>query len=298
MTNTPVQLKANTATITLNDGTKIPFVGLGTWQAADRDEAYNATLAALKNGYRHIDTAAIYKNEEYVGEAIKDSGIPREEIYVTTKLWNTDHKRAKEALETSLKKLGLDYVDLYLIHWPVSTDPATGENYKDWDYVDTYKALQKLYKESNGKIKSIGVSNFNKERLERLLSDPEVTIVPAVNQIEAHPFLPQPELYDYLKEKNIIIEAYSPLGSSNSPIIKNPAIVSIAEKNGVEPAQVLISWAVQRNTVVLPKSVTEARIISNLKTFTLSDEDFATLNKLAEVEGVNRICNPGWNVFA
>lgn len=294
--STTMSLKVNNDTLTLIDGNKIPTVGLGTWQASEEGAAYNAVKVALENGYRHIDTAAIYGNEVEVGQGIKDSGVPREEIFVTTKLWNTDHKKVPEALETSLKKLGLDYVDLYLIHWPVSTDPATNSVYKDFDYLDTYKEVQKLVK--SGKVKSVGVSNFTKKKVQRLLADKDVTVKPAVNQIEAHPLLPQEELTAYLKLENILIEAYSPLGSTNSPLFKNETIVSIAEKNKVEPAQVLVSWAVQRGTVVLPKSVTDSRIVSNLKTLTLSDEDFETLNQLSAKDGVNRTCDPAWDVFS
>ncbi|EMG49125.1 GCY protein, partial [Candida maltosa Xu316] len=259
---------------------KIPAVALGTWQSPPED-AYKATLTALKNGYKHIDTAAVYGNEEGVGKAIKEAGIPREELFITTKLWNTDHKNIEDALDDSLKKLGLDYVDLYLIHWPVSTDKETDSPSDYNDYVETYINLQKIYKEGN-KIRAIGVSNFTKKKLEKLLSSKGIDVVPATNQVEAHPLLTQPELYNYLKEKGILLEAYSPLGSSGSPLFKNETILEIAKKNGVEPAQLLVSWAVQRETVVLPKSVTESRIISNLETFTLSDEDFDALNKLSD----------------
>lgn len=290
-----VTLKNNTDTVTLNNGDKIPAVGLGTWKATEKDAAYKSVKAALQNGYRHIDTAAIYGNEEEVGRGIKDSGVPREEIYVTTKLWNADHKKAEEALNTSLKKLGLDYIDLYLIHWPYSVQPDTKQPYSDWDYLDTYKELQKL--KATGNVKAIGVSNFTVKQLERLLADKDITIKPAVNQIEAHPLLTQPELTEYLKKNDIVIEAYSPLGSSNSPLFKNETVVAIAEKYQVEPAQVLVSWAIQRDTVVLPKSVTESRIISNLKTFKLSDEDFNTLNNLSQKDGVVRTCNPEFNDF-
>lgn len=290
------QLKVNTTEFTLNTGAKIPAVGLGTWRASEKDAAYRSVLTALKNGYRHIDTAAIYGNEEEVGRGIAAAGIPRNELFVTTKLWNKKHKDVESALDESLKKLGLDYVDLYLIHWPVSTDPETDKPYSDHDFVDTWKTLQKIYKEGK-KVKAIGVSNFTVKKLEKLLNADGVDVVPAANQVEAHPLLTQPELYDYLKSKNIILEAYSPLGSSESPLFKNKTITDIAEKNGVEPAQVLVSWAVQRDTVVLPKSVTDSRIISNIKTFTLSKEDFETLNKLSEKDGVVRTCNPGFNNF-
>lgn len=287
-------LQVNTEFFTLNDSSKIPAVGLGTWQAKDKGAAYNAVKVALENGYRHIDTAAIYGNEEEIGDAIKDSGVPRKELYVTTKLWNRDHKNAPAALDLSLKKLKLDYVDLYLIHWPVTQD-ANGNVVDDWTYIDTYKEVEKLLED--GKVKSIGISNFTKKKVATLLTDPDIKVRPAVNQIEAHPLLPQHDLTDYLKENNILIEAYSPLGSTDSPLFKNETIVAIAKKNNAEPAQVLISWAVQRGTIVLPKSVTDSRIISNLKTFTLSDEDFETLNTLSEKDGVVRTCDPDWNVF-
>lgn len=280
----------------LYQGDKIPAIGLGTYKATAPGEAYKSVRTALESGYRHIDTAARYRNEEEIGKAIKDSGVPREEIFLTTKLWNADHKIVPEAIDTSLKKLGTDYVDLYLLHWPISLDPEQdGGRYSDWDYVDTYKELQKLLK--TGKVKAIGVSNCTKTQLKRLLSDKDVTVKPVVNQIEAHPLLPQPELFQYLKENDIKIEAYSPLGSCNSPLFKNPTIVNIAKSNNVEPAQVLISWAIQRGTVVLPKSSTASRIKSNFKSFTLSDEDFETLDNLAEKDGVVRTFDPDWADF-
>lgn len=289
-------LRKNTKKLTLNNGQKIPVVGFGTWKATGEGEAYKAVKTALQNGYRHIDTAEHYHNEEEVGKGIKDSGVNREEIFVTTKLWNVDHKKVREALELSLKRLGLDYIDLYLIHWPLSIDPVTNEPYKDWDYVDTYKELQKVMK-TTGQIKSIGVSNLSINQLERLLNDEEVTVKPVVNQIEAHPLLTQPDLYDYMASKDIKIEAYSPLGSVNSPLFKNETIVHIAHKYGVEPANVLISWAVQRGTIVLPKSTTEHRIISNLNTFRLHRDDFETLNNLSLKYGIKRTNDPAWYNF-
>jgi glycerol 2-dehydrogenase (NADP+) len=290
-----VQLSKNTLEYTLNNGVKIPAVGLGTWQSAKND-AYTATVTALKNGYKHIDTAAIYGNEEEVGQGIIDSKVDRKDIFVTTKLWNADHKQIEKALQTSLDKLKLDYVDLYLIHWPCSTDPATKEAYPDWNFVDTYIGLQKLV--DSGKVRAIGVSNFTLKKLQKVFDHPEFKIVPAVNQIEAHPLLKQQELFEFLNKHNILIEAYSPLGSTNSPLFKNKTINEIATKNNVEPAQVLISWAIKRGTVVLPKSVTDSRIISNLETFDLSEEDFSTLNKLEEIDGTVRTCDPGFNDFS
>lgn len=290
------QLEFKNEKYTLNNGTEIPAIGLGTWQLDNRHQFYDSVLYALKNGYRHIDTAACYQNEQYIGKAIADSGVPRNELFITTKVWNDRHKEVEKALDESLTKLGVDYVDLYLLHWPVSLDPQSGEPYADWDYVDTYKSLQKLYKES-GKIKALGVSNFTKKKLERLLNDPEVDVVPAVNQIEAHPLLTQVELYDYCNEKGIKIAAYSPLGSSKSPLIKNETVLEIAERNGVDAGQVLISWALQRKTIVLPKSVTESRLVSNLKTFVLSNDDFEKLNNLSEKYGVVRTCEMKHNNF-
>lgn len=286
-----VTLAKSTATIKLNSGYTIPVVGLGTWQATEKGAAQNAVKVALQNGYRHIDTAAIYGNEEEVGAGIKESGVPREEIFVTTKLWNKDQKNVAAAFETSLKKLGLDYVDLYLIHWPVTLNEDGSRDF-DWDIKKTYKELQKLV--AAGKVRSIGVSNFNKTRLQKLLADPEVTIKPAVDQVEGHALLPQDDLLAYLTEEGIHAEYYSPLGSTGAPLFKYAAVGDIAKKNGVEPAQVLISWAVQRGVIVLPKSVTASRVISNLEVFKLSDEDFETLNKLSEKEGVNRTCEPLW----
>lgn len=287
-------LKKNTDKIELNQGVKIPVIALGTCRA-NEGEAREATRIALQNGYRHIDTAFIYSNEEEVGEGIRDSGVPREEIFVTTKLWNFDHKRAEAALDDSLRKLGLDYVDLYLIHWPYSEDPETKSAYKDWDYIQTYKELQKLQK--MGKTKAIGVSNFTINKLKKLMADPEVTVKPAVNQFEAHPLLPQVDLYNYLKAEGIVIEAYAPLGSPMNPLFKVEEIVDIAKKRNVDPAQVLISWAVQRGTVPLPKSVNEARIISNLKTFKLLDEEFEVLNNLSNKYGISRAYTEDYNNF-
>lgn len=269
----------------LNNGKEIPAVALGTWLASGND-CVEAVSFALQNGYRHIDTAAHYGCEKEVGQGIRESGIPREDIFLTTKVWNFDHKNVRGAFEDSMKRLGLDYVDMYLLHWPKSLDPATETPYKDWDFVDTYKEIQKLL--DTGKVRSIGISNFTVAKARKLLADPEVTVKPVVNQIEGHPLLPQPELTKWFQDQGIIIECYCPLGSSETTLVTNDTIVEIAKKNNVDVGQVLVSWGVQRNTVVLPKSTTKDRILSNLKTFTLDDEDMNTLNTLTEKYGVQR----------
>lgn len=291
----PAQLKVNKETFTLNTGAKIPAIALGTWRS-EPDDVYNAVSVALKNGYRHIDTAAAYGNEDGVGKAIKDSGVPREEIFVTTKLWNTDHDKVEQALDYSLHKLGLDYVDLYLMHWPSSADEDKKYPEEYYDFIDTYKEMQRIYKTTK-KVKAIGVSNFTIKKLGTLLTADGVDVVPATDQVEGHPLLTQPELHEFLQEKGIILEAYSPLGSAGSPLTDHRVILDIAEKYQVEQAQVLISWAVQRKTVVLPKSVTEDRIILNLKTFTLDKEDFQALNHITLKEEEVRTSDPGWNSF-
>lgn len=284
------QLSKSTKVFTLNNGVKIPALGLGTWQS-EKGVVADAVKIALQEGYRHIDGAAIYGNEEEVGQGIIDSKVPREEIFLTTKLWNTEHKNIEKALDESLKKLKVDYVDLYLIHWPVSQDPKTQKEYPDWDYLDTYKELQKVYK-STKKIKAIGISNFTVKQINRLLADKEVDVVPAVNQIEAHPLLQQRELAELLKKHNILIEAYSPLGSTKGSIREDEQVKKIANDLGVDPAQLLISWNIQRGDVVLPKSVTESRIISNLKTLQLPQDVFDQLSALEAKKGTHRVNIP------
>lgn len=214
----------------------------------------DAVLHALRVGYRHIDCAYCYENEDEVGAGLKeafDSGVcKRSDVFITTKLWSTFHSRVEENLDLSLKKLGLDYVDLYLMHWPVTMNPngnhplfprlpdGSRDILHDWSHVTTYKSMEKLL--GTGKTKAIGVSNYSKKYLEELL--PQVDVVPAANQIENHPLLPQQEIVDFCKERGILIEAYSPLGSTGSPLMKDPAVLQVAEQTGASPGTVLLSY--------------------------------------------------------
>jgi diketogulonate reductase-like aldo/keto reductase len=257
--------------IILNNGVEMPQLGFGVWQVPD-DEAERAVATALEAGYRSIDTAAIYGNEEGTGKAIAASGVPREDLFVTTKLWNSDqgYDSTLAAFDTSLDKLGLEYVDLYLIHWPT---PARGK------YVDTYKAFEKLY--ADGRAKAIGVSNFLPPHLETLIA--ETSVIPAVNQIELHPHLQQNAAREYHAEQGIATEAWSPLGSGQG-LLEVPAIVAIAQKHGRTPAQVVLRWHLQLGNVVIPKSVTPSRIKENIEVFdfSLDEEDLGAIRALNE----------------
>ena len=257
--------------IILNNGVEMPQLGFGVWQVPD-DEAERAVAAALEAGYRSIDTAAIYGNETGTGKAVAASGVPREDIFVTTKVWNSDHgyDSTLRAFDTSLEKLGLEYVDLYLIHWPT---PARGT------YVDTYKAFEKLL--ADKRVRAIGVSNFLPEHLERLIE--ETSVVPAVNQIELHPHLQQHAAREFHAEQGIATEAWSPLGSGKG-LLEVPAIVAIAQKHGRTPAQIVLRWHIQLGNVVIPKSVTPSRIKENIEVFdfSLDDEDLAAISALNE----------------
>lgn len=256
--------------ITLNNDVKIPQLGLGVWQARG-DEVVNAVTAALDSGYRLIDTAAVYGNEEQVGEGIRRSNIPREQLFITTKLWNSDqgYDSALRAFDDSLKRLGLDYVDLYLIHWPV---PAQDK------YVESWHALEEIYK--SGRAKAIGVCNFHIDHLEKLLANSSV--VPAVNQIELHPRLAQNEIRDYCDTHGIKIESWSPIGGTGGNLLDDPTIVNIADKHGQTPAQVVIRWHLQLGLIVIPKSVHADRIAQNIDVFgfELDNDDMAKISAL------------------
>ncbi|KAI8384269.1 NADP-dependent oxidoreductase domain-containing protein [Radiomyces spectabilis] len=281
----------------LNTGQTIPAIGLGTWQSKP-NEVYHAVLAALESGYRHIDTAYVYRNEKQVGQAIKDSGIPRDQLFITTKLWNTSHRPelVASALEQSLDNLQLDYIDLYLMHWPIAFQPSERMVPKDEngeialdsvDFCATYAAMEKLDKK---KVRAIGVSNFSIPNLQKLLATAK--IIPAVNQVELHPYLPQKELLKFCHEENIHVTAYSPLGSTDSPLIQEPIVLEVANKYNTTPAQVLISWGIQRKCSVIPKSVTPSRIKQNKETIQLELSDIQRLDQLSQSEHARRLVDP------
>jgi len=264
------------ATLKLNSGMAIPQVGLGVWQIPKGAAAKGAVLAALRHGYRHVDTARIYGNEGDVGEAVRASGVPREEIFITTKLWNDDqgYDSALRAFDASLVRLGLDYIDLYLIHWPV---PGKRK--------DSWRALEKVFREK--RARSIGVSNFLVPHLTELLDDAEV--VPAADQIELSPFLQHSETLKFCKDKGIVVEAYSPL--TRGKRLGDPRLVKLAGRIGKSPAQVLLRWGVQHGFVVLPKSATEARIIENASLFDFELDPAA----MKELDAMEEGLATGWD---
>ncbi|PYI07799.1 aldo-keto reductase [Aspergillus sclerotiicarbonarius CBS 121057] len=282
----------------LNTGHNMPAVGLGTWQSK-KDEVREAVIAALKCGYRHIDAAAVYGNEREVGGGIRESGVPREDIFLTSKLWNTHHhpKNVEAAVNRSLADLQTDYLDLYLIHWPVAFSYSTTTNQPvneqtglidvvDVPIKDTWAAMEALV--AKGKIRSIGVSNFTRDKIEELLKTAKIP--PAVNQIEAHPYLQQRDLLEWSKNMGIVVTGYSPLGNN---IYNIPRAVD----DPLTPAQVLISWAVQRGTVVLPKSVTPERIQSNFLDFVLPSDAFEAIQSLERHQRMNFPARLGVDIF-
>ena len=257
------------STVKLNNNVQMPILGLGVYQTPPGRVTQNSVKFALKLGYRHVDTARIYGNEADVGEAVRESGILREDLFVTTKLWNSDqgYDSTLRAYEASLKRLGLDYVDLYLVHFPV---PDVRK--------ESWRAMETLFKK--GRCRAIGVSNFTIRHLEELTEESDV--IPSVNQVEFHPFLCQKELLDYCQGKRIQVEAYSPLARGER--FKQPRILSLAKKYSKTPAQLMIRWGIQHGVVVIPKSTREERIRENSQVFDfdISDDDMMSLDSLNE----------------
>ena len=251
-----------TDSVELSNGVQMPVLGLGTWQVAEGDQARRTVAEALELGYRHIDTAMIYENERSVGQAVRDSGLPREQVFVTTKCWNTDMRSGKvvEAFEKSLRLLDIDYVDLYLLHWAVG------------DYAGCWDKMRKVL--ASGKARAIGVSNFLIHHLEKLSSPP------TVNQIEYHPWLQSTELRGYCQSNRIVVEAWSPI--MQGKVTGVPALVEIGRGHGKSPAQVALRWALQRDVVVIPKSTKKKRLVENADVFdfTLTDGEMAAIDAL------------------
>lgn len=263
-----------TDTFELNNGYKIPCVGFGTWQTPNGETAVMAVTEAIKAGYRHIDTAAAYGNEVSIGKAIRECDVPRSQLFITSKLWNSErgYDKTMAAFEKTMKDLQLDYLDLYLIHWP-----ASNSRFDNWEELNlgTWKAMTELYKD--GRIKSIGVSNFMPHHFEALM---KTEIKPMVNQIEFHPGQMQTETVKYCNENNILVEAWSPLGTGR--MLTNETLAEIAAKYNKSVAQLCIRWCLQNNVLPLPKSVTPSRIIENtdLFDFVISDDDMNTINNM------------------
>ncbi|UAL52222.1 aldo/keto reductase [Bacillus sp. CMF21] len=267
----PANLKDS---VILSNGVKMPWMGLGVFKVKNGEEAVQSVKAAIKNGYRSVDTAAIYQNEESVGQAIKECGVPREELFITTKLWNSEqgYESTLNAFETSMNKLGLDYLDLYLIHWPG----------KD-KYKETWKAFEKLYKER--RVRAIGVSNFQIHHLEDLIAAAEIK--PMVNQVEFHPHLTQKDLMAYCTKEEIRLEAWSPL--KQGQLLNEPVIEKIAKKYNKSIAQVILRWDLHHEVITIPKSVKEQRIVENADIF-----DFElTSEEIAEIDGLNQDSRAG-----
>ncbi|KAF9014488.1 hypothetical protein BDZ89DRAFT_1094719 [Hymenopellis radicata] len=277
---------------TLPSGDKIPSVALGVWKAG-KDEVGQAVKTALNVGYKHIDGAWVYRNEEEVGQALVESGVKREDVWLTSKLWNIFHapEDVEKALDISLKALGVDYLDLYIIHWPLALNKDGSNPYPTW------KALEEMV--DKGKVRNIGLSNFSIRRMQNLTANP-LKYQPAVNQVEINFWFPQVELLEWSKENNLLLEAYSPLGSDGrvGASLSVPEVKEIAAELGITPAQVIISWHVQRGTVVLPKSVTPSRVEENLHITKLPDRLFEKLENAARAHPPKRGLNPskGWGI--
>ncbi|MDR3143058.1 MAG: aldo/keto reductase [Tannerellaceae bacterium] len=270
-------MKSLNDTFKTNNGIEIPCVGFGTWQTPEGQVAVDAVKYAIESGYRHIDTADIYQNEESVGRGIAESGIDRKEVFITTKLWNSKrgYESTLKAFGESIRKLKIEYVDLYLIHWPANKANGVKIN------ADTWRAFEKLYKD--GRIRAIGLSNFLTHHIEALLDTAE--IIPAVNQIEFHPGYMQADTLAFCKAHRIVVEAWSPLGTGR--LLNNPQLKEIAGHYGISVAQLCIRWCLQNATLPLPKSVTPKRITENAEVFnfTLSDTDMQAINSLPYIGG-------------
>jgi len=293
-------MSVSSTMLTLNNGMKMPILGLGTWKSKS-GEVEKAVEHAIKSGYRHIDCAACYGNEVEVGAGIKAGGVARSELFITSKLWNNKHhpEDVEAACKKSLADLGLDYLDLYLVHWPVAFErgdvpfPKNEDGTVRYDTtippIETWLAMEKLL--AKGLVKSIGVSNFNSEQIADVLA--KGSIVPVTNQVECHPYLNQAKLFNLCKDKGITLTAYSPLGSPDRPwakpddvkLLDDQKIVAMAAKYGKSPAQIIIRWQVQRGVIVIPKSVTPARIVENSSVFDFKLTDA----EMQEVDGYD--CN-------
>jgi glycerol 2-dehydrogenase (NADP+) len=298
-----------TTTIKLPNSTipdaAIPAIGLGTWQLSSDKAADTVAYALSEAGYRHLDCAFAYGNEKEVGEGIKKSGVKRGDIFITSKIWSTYHRKVEECTDKILENLGVDYVDVLLIHWPIALNPngnnplfpKKSDGSTDIDHErelkDTWKDLEDVQRK--GKAKHIGVSNFSEYTLSKIL--PFATIKPVVNQIELHPYLPQFKLVEYLKSEGIVPQAYSPFGSTDAPILKDDVIVELAKKYGAEPAQVAIGWFIIKGIFVFPKTSTPSRILANSKPVQLSTEDVARIDALSsDPEKAKRFIKLPWGV--
>jgi len=295
--------------VKLNSGYEIPIVGLGTWQSKPEEVSAAVAFALKESGSKHIDCAFGYGNEKYVGAGIAASGVPRSEIFITSKLWGTWHSRVEECLDQTLANLGTDYLDLYLIHWPVAMNPNGNDPFfptlpnglrevdHSWDLRDTWKQMEAMVKK--GKVRSIGVSNFSQMNLEKIL--PTAEIVPAVDQLELHVYNPQHKLLAYLRSKGIHPQAYSPLGSTNSPLSKDETVTEIAAKYDLQPTDVLIGYLLAKDVIALPKSVTPARIASNVSgslaaLAKMQPADIEKIDGLAAAGKQKRFIMPPWPV--
>ncbi|KAJ7078314.1 NADP-dependent oxidoreductase domain-containing protein [Mycena belliarum] len=296
-------------TLKLNSGYEIPVLGLGTWQSKSEEVTAAVKYALKETSLRHIDCAFGYGNEKDVGAGIAASGVPRSEIFITSKLWGTWHSRVEECLDQTLANLGTDYVDLYLVHWPIALNPngnhplipTLPDGKRDvvhsWDLKDTWKQMEAMVKK--GKVRSIGVSNFSEMNLEKIL--PTAEIVPAVNQLELHVYNPQHKLLAYLRSKGIHPQAYSPLGSTGSPLFSDETVTAIATKYGLQPSDVLLGYLIAKDIVTLPKSVTPSRISSNVTgplaaLGKLQPADIEKLDGLAAGGKQKRFIMPPWPV--